>query len=258
MALSLHAAGTIAYANSGDLALTLPTHSQFDVLIAHIIQGANVAPTMPAGWTKKYDFANGTACRYCCFWKYDNGSESNPTVTRAGGDAIAGWIESYSGVDNGWTDPFVDGQYQTGTGTGVITAPAITGCATGDLLIAVFCETQNDTSGNNAMHSTVTGWSETQDTNQAHGFINVYTAGMATDRLIYSGSSGSVTSTPTYQAGGTVNFIGIQMALISAAFETQEAYPDADNATGGWASTPLWSKIDEVSPDGTVITCTAA
>lgn len=43
-------------------------------------------------------------------------------------------------------------------------------------------------------------------------------------------------------------------------FSTPPQYirPDADNATGGWATAPLYSKINEASPDGTVITCTAA
>lgn len=30
--------------------------------------------------------------------------------------------------------------------------------------------------------------------------------------------------------------------------------PDADNAAGGWTTTPLFSKVNESSPDGTVIT----
>jgi len=38
----------------------------------------------------------------------------------------------------------------------------------------------------------------------------------------------------------------------------QGIYPDADTATTGWSSTPLWSKVDEASPDGTVISATAS
>jgi hypothetical protein len=38
----------------------------------------------------------------------------------------------------------------------------------------------------------------------------------------------------------------------------QLIYPDADVSTTGWATAPLWSKIDEASPDGTVITATAS
>ena len=38
----------------------------------------------------------------------------------------------------------------------------------------------------------------------------------------------------------------------------QTLYPDADLATGGWATTPLWSKVDETSADGTVISDTSS
>lgn len=38
----------------------------------------------------------------------------------------------------------------------------------------------------------------------------------------------------------------------------QRMRPDADVTTTGWASTPLFSKVNETSPDGTVITSTAA
>jgi hypothetical protein len=38
----------------------------------------------------------------------------------------------------------------------------------------------------------------------------------------------------------------------------QTLRPDADTADGGWTTTPLWSKVDEASADGTVITATAS
>jgi hypothetical protein len=37
----------------------------------------------------------------------------------------------------------------------------------------------------------------------------------------------------------------------------QAARPDADTTTTGWTTTPLWSKIEEVIADGTVVTATA-
>jgi hypothetical protein len=42
------------------------------------------------------------------------------------------------------------------------------------------------------------------------------------------------------------------------AVPTVNIYPDADTTTTGWTTTPLWSKIDEISADGTVITATAS
>lgn len=38
----------------------------------------------------------------------------------------------------------------------------------------------------------------------------------------------------------------------------QQLRPDADVTTTGWTTTPLWSKIEETSADGTVITATAS
>jgi hypothetical protein len=35
-------------------------------------------------------------------------------------------------------------------------------------------------------------------------------------------------------------------------------YPDADVDTGDWATTPLWSKVEEETADGTVISATAS
>ena len=38
----------------------------------------------------------------------------------------------------------------------------------------------------------------------------------------------------------------------------QQIRPDADTATGGWTTAPLWSKVDEASAGGDVITGTAS
>ena len=37
----------------------------------------------------------------------------------------------------------------------------------------------------------------------------------------------------------------------------QRLVPDADIDAGGWATEPLWSKVNDRIPDGTVITATA-
>jgi hypothetical protein len=44
----------------------------------------------------------------------------------------------------------------------------------------------------------------------------------------------------------------------TAAASPQSLRPDADTTTTGWTSTPLFSKINESSADGTVITATAS
>lgn len=48
------------------------------------------------------------------------------------------------------------------------------------------------------------------------------------------------------------------ISLKTAAVVTQTLRPDADTTTTGWTSTPLFSKINETSADGTVITATAS
>ena len=69
-------------------------------------------------------------------------------------------------------------------------------------------------------------------------------------------SAGTVAVAGTLSS--TSNHAGVGVAYKAGAATGQQLRPDADNADGGWATTPLWSKIDEVSPDGTVITDTAA
>lgn len=48
------------------------------------------------------------------------------------------------------------------------------------------------------------------------------------------------------------------VVALSPAAATQQLRPDADTTTTGWTSTPLFSKINESSADGTVITATAS
>lgn len=47
-------------------------------------------------------------------------------------------------------------------------------------------------------------------------------------------------------------------SLPGPAVTNQYLRPDADNAVGGWATAPLWSKVDEASAGGDVITATAS
>lgn len=50
----------------------------------------------------------------------------------------------------------------------------------------------------------------------------------------------------------------IAVAVVAAAAITQKLRPDADLATTGWNTAPLWSKIEEETADGTVITGVAS
>lgn len=57
---------------------------------------------------------------------------------------------------------------------------------------------------------------------------------------------------------GSSGYTGAAVAYLSATGPPQTLRPDADVTTTGWTTTPLWSKIEETSADGTVITATAS
>lgn len=63
-------------------------------------------------------------------------------------------------------------------------------------------------------------------------------------------------STQSGAAGGTLDSGVFPTGWSDLIVDTQEIYPDADVATADWVTTPLWSKIEEVTADGTVITDT--
>lgn len=73
-----------------------------------------------------------------------------------------------------------------------------------------------------------------------------------------------VVSSGTTDSASWTNAANDQWGAIVAAFKEltpatgQTLRPDADTTTTGWTTTPLWSKIEETSADGTVITATAS
>lgn len=64
--------------------------------------------------------------------------------------------------------------------------------------------------------------------------------------------------TDVYTSGSTFYKASASALIVKAGEAPQAARPDADVTTTGWSSTPLYSKINEASPDGTVITATAS
>lgn len=63
----------------------------------------------------------------------------------------------------------------------------------------------------------------------------------------------------TFECVGNTNDARLTITHASSVTYTY-AKPDADVTTTGWATAPLWSKVDDTptSPDGTVITATAS
>jgi hypothetical protein len=68
-----------------------------------------------------------------------------------------------------------------------------------------------------------------------------------------------VTTAPTVKVDRTISAaVALGTALAATAVVIQVLRPDADIANGGWATAPLWSKVDEASAGGDVITATAS
>jgi hypothetical protein len=84
-------------------------------------------------------------------------------------------------------------------------------------------------------------------------------AGNESGALAYAAAGGTdVTGfTGTIANGTSVAHAGAG-AIFSPAPTLTTARPDADTTTTGWTSTPLWNKIEESSPDGTIVTATAS
>jgi hypothetical protein len=72
--------------------------------------------------------------------------------------------------------------------------------------------------------------------------------------LTPAGASGTQTWVASASGVSVAGFV----AALRPAITIQQVRPDADNAAGGWTTTPLWSKVDEASAGGDVITATSA
>lgn len=71
----------------------------------------------------------------------------------------------------------------------------------------------------------------------------------------------NVSSNQSYgETGGGASgpFSLLVVEIVASTLTMQNVYPDADTAAGSWTTTPLWSKVDEVSAGGDVITSDAA
>lgn len=125
MAISARAAGAWAYAASGSVTPTLPTHQAGDILLVRVhYKSSNIAnclaSTATSGWTKGGEFHDGTtnsgnglgSCAAAGFWKIaESSSETNPTidfsqtVTQVGHSAVS----FQKGASETWLAPVVDG-----------------------------------------------------------------------------------------------------------------------------------------------------
>jgi hypothetical protein len=75
-----------------------------------------------------------------------------------------------------------------------------------------------------------------------------------------SPSSGEVFNWTLSSSATADNWAGVAVSYIDpgGGASPQQVRPDGDLATTGWTTTPLWSKVDEASAGGDVISATAA
>lgn len=134
MAISLRTAGSWAFAASGSVTPTLPTHQSGDMLIVRVAaKSSNIASlditTATSGWARVGQFRNGTnnsgngtgSVQVAAFWKIaTSSSETAPqidfsqTVTQVGHVAMA---YQKGAAPETWSTPVGDGGGDTTSGT---------------------------------------------------------------------------------------------------------------------------------------------
>lgn len=124
------AAGAVAPVNprtDSDLVISLPSgHAAGDLLLMDVSQGVTTTLPVPSGWTLAIGHSwTGTGTRYSALmWKWDGGSESNPTVVYTAGLTGGCWgvIHAFSGVGVK-ANPFnITPAVATGSGTSKVGA----------------------------------------------------------------------------------------------------------------------------------------
>lgn len=182
----------------------------------------------------------GTTWSHAEIWYLKDPSPSTANVvttwTPAGDDFGKHGIYVFEGVDQ--TTTFRTAQTNSGSGTS--SSRTVPDVVTDDYVLDVI---SLDGSGHNA----VAGADQTEE-------YDTTVAGCETASSTQAGASGGVMS---WTWTTSCDFSHVATALISS-FVSQAIRPDADVTTTGWTTTPLWSKIEEESADGTVITATAS
>jgi hypothetical protein len=117
--------GAVAH-GTASLTVVPPTTAANDIALLVVNQSDTGALTGMAGYTQKWQQAQGTTCRQTGLWKRAAGVEGNVTVTYSGGGTISAYIVVWRGcITSG--DPF-DGTpvSQGGAATTTVTGPTYT------------------------------------------------------------------------------------------------------------------------------------
>lgn len=233
------------------LQITKPTSTaNGDLLLAALYHNEGAGDWSLGGWTHlAHQFFSQSSM--CVLWKIASGEGANYTFAHDGvATDVCGGILRISGAHA--TTPIADVQAKedldlTGT-TFDCPASGTMSWALDYLAVAIVGFDQN------ANTTPPTNYTERVDVISASTSV-----GMATRAL----SAVTSDNPGTFATGVSDTYENVRWTILVSppnpyTYETNS--PTDDITTTGWTSTPLWSKIDEDpgSPDGTVITATAA
>jgi hypothetical protein len=211
-----------------------------------------VAPSNPSGWLTPPGLATtqlptGTGVWFMPLYQIaSGGSVSWPTLSGLSAGRVSCIAQAFVGVDN--TTPF--------DVNGVIT--------TNTTASASFDETGLTPVTDNCMlvSSYVGNWSTGTFTSPPSGMTIQanHTSGQGRANALADKLLGTAAATGLQNWVASVSGVSVGgfVAALRPAISIQQIRPDADNAAGGWTTTPLWSKVDEASAGGDVITATSA
>lgn len=245
MAVANRSDAGLNYATRSNTSVTAPASIvDGDLLLLFLVLGAASppTPTPPAGFlpfpgfTQGYSVAFDITLDHYCWYKIASGESGAYVVTHASCSSSA-FIAAYSGVDSG--DPGHAGVSDAqGTGT-TTTVPGLTTIADGSLLVFF-----NQSWGSGAANITAPGGFTEQFEDSSH---ILYAADMA---QATAGPTGAVSTT---NSSASSEPWGAHLIALNPPLAGQFLRPDADLATTGWSTAPLFSKINDQS-DATVIT----
>lgn len=134
--------GAHAFAASGNITLSLPTHTANDLLVCAITSNDNVPHSLPTGWTQVYQYDQTASFhpRASLWYRVATASGTpNPLVTHVAGGAINGGCSAFRGVST--SNPIdvahAPSHSALGTDTLTLTSGSLTTVTNGALILFV-------------------------------------------------------------------------------------------------------------------------
>lgn len=205
------------------------------------VEGGGVSDNLGHTWTPLGTPIHTDDDQYLAWWYAIALTSGTPTVTYSGSGSFRAIIVAEFATDSGSLTLVEATNQELVSGGTAFSSPAATAVNPGSLFLGA----AGSDNGSTGDYSAV-----------SPGAIAVQQAFSGTDRLgLQWFEQGPGTDTVDWTSANP--FSGaVGIAVFGGGI--QQIRPDADIATTGWATAPLWSKVDESSPDGTVITATAS